>query len=204
MRRGLQLPSRRSRPTVPVASGPARLAPQRPSRLVHPRRGRPARPRPVPARLPRRRARPSRLRPQDPAGRAAVRLRHRGALLSANQTPDHVTIARFRVRHQQALAGFLVASLRLCAAAAGLVKVGTVALDGTKVAANAANTASRTLDKLEAQIAEILQQAAETDQREDQLFGAARGDELPEALASKAGRLARLRQAKAQLEAEAA
>ncbi len=125
-------------------------------------------------------------------------------VLAANQTPDHVTIARFRVRHQQALAGFLVASLRLCAAAAGLVKVGTVALDGTKVAANAANTASRTLDKLEAQIAEILQQAAETDQREDQLFGAARGDELPEALASKAGRLARLRQAKAQLEAEAA
>jgi transposase len=124
-------------------------------------------------------------------------------VLAGNQLPDHVTIARFRVRHQQALAGFLVASLRLCAAA-GMINLGTVALDGTKVAANAANTASRTLDKLEAQIAEILRQAAETDQREDQLFGAARGDELPEALASKAGRLARLRQAKAQLEAEAA
>jgi hypothetical protein len=114
-----------------------------------------------------------------------------------------VTIARFRVRHEQALAGFLVASLRLCAAA-GMVKLGTVALDGTKVAANAANTASHTLEKVEREVAEILRQAAEADQREDQLFGDARGDELPEALASKAGRLARLRQAKAQLEADAA
>jgi transposase len=52
--------------------------------------------------------------------------------LAGNQAPDHVTIARFRIRHQQALAGFLVASLRLCAAA-GLVHVGVVALDATKV-----------------------------------------------------------------------
>jgi len=124
-------------------------------------------------------------------------------VLAGNQAPDHVTIARFRVRHQTALAGFLVESLKLCAAA-GMVKVGTVALDGTKLAANAANTASHTLDQLEVKVAEILRQAAEIDQREDQLFGDARGDELPEALASKAGRLARLRQAKAQLEAEAA
>jgi transposase len=124
-------------------------------------------------------------------------------VLAGNQLPDHVTIARFRVRHQQALAGFLVQSLRLCAAA-GMVKLGTVALDGTKVAANAANTASHTLDKLEREVAEILRQAAEADQREDLEHGQARGDELPEALASKAGRLARLRQAKAQLEAEAA
>jgi hypothetical protein len=114
-----------------------------------------------------------------------------------------VTIARFRVRHQRALAGFLVASLRLCAAA-GMINLGTVALDGTKVAANAANTASHTLDKLEREVAEILRQAAETDQREDLEHGQARGDELPEVLASKAGRLARLRQAKALLEAEAA
>jgi Transposase domain (DUF772) len=47
-------------------------------------------------------------------------------VLAGNQTPDHVTIARFRVRHEQALAGFLVASLRLCAAA-GMIKLGTVA-----------------------------------------------------------------------------
>jgi transposase len=124
-------------------------------------------------------------------------------VLAGNQTPDHVTIARFRVRHEQALAGFLVASLRLCAAA-GLVRLGVVALDGTKVAANAATTASHTLDKLEREVAEILRQAAKADQREDLQHGQARGDELPQALASKAGRLARLRQAKALLEAGAA
>src|SRR6266566_6231814 len=124
-------------------------------------------------------------------------------VLAANQAPDHVTIARFRVRHEQALAGFLVESLRLCAAA-GMVRVGTVALDGTKLAGNAADKANRTHDQLECEVAEILRQAAETDQHEDRLFGDARGDELPQALASKAGRLARLRQAKARLEAEAA
>jgi hypothetical protein len=123
-------------------------------------------------------------------------------VLAANQTPDHVTIARFRVRHEQALAGFLVESLRLCAAA-GMVRVGAVALDGTKLAGNAADKANRTHERLQAEVAEILRQAAEIDQHEDRLFGDARGDELPEALASKAGRLARLRQARAQLEADA-
>jgi transposase len=124
-------------------------------------------------------------------------------VLAANQAPDHVTIARFRVRHQQAPAGFLVESLKLCAAA-GMVRVGTVALDGTKLAGNAADKANRTLDKLQAEVAEILRQAAEADQREDREHGQARGDELPPALTSKAGRLARLRQAKALLEADAA
>jgi hypothetical protein len=74
-----------------------------------------------------------------------------------------------------ALAGFLVASLRLCAAA-GLVRLWVVALDGTKVAANAA---SHTLDKIEREVAEILRQATEADQREDLEHGHARGDELP-------------------------
>jgi transposase len=111
-------------------------------------------------------------------------------VLAANQTPDHVTIARFRARHQQTLAGFLVESLKLCAAA-GMVQVGTVALDGTKLAGNAADKANRTLDQLEAEVAEILRQAAETDQHEDRLFGDACGDELPPALASKTDRLAR-------------
>ena len=124
-------------------------------------------------------------------------------VLAGNQLPDHVTVARFRVRHEAALAGFLVASLKLCAAA-GMVQVGTVALDGTKLASNAADKANRTQEKLEAEVAEILRQAAEIDQREDEQYGDARGDELPPALASKAGRLARLRQAKAQLEADAA
>jgi hypothetical protein len=124
-------------------------------------------------------------------------------VLAANQTPDHVTIARFRVRHEQALAGFLVQSLQLCAAA-GMVRVGTVALDGSKLAGNAAERANRTVDKLRDEVVEILRQAAEADQLDDLAHGDARGDELPAALASRAGRLARLRQAKAQLEAEAA
>jgi transposase len=124
-------------------------------------------------------------------------------VLAGNTAPDHVTIARFRVRHQQALAGVLVQSLRLCAAA-GMVRLGTVALDGTKVAANAADKANRTLDKLEGEVAQILAEAAEADQAEDLKHGPARGDELPAALARPTGRLARLRQAKARLEAEAA
>jgi transposase len=124
-------------------------------------------------------------------------------VLAGNQAPDHVTIARFRARHQQALAGFLVGSLRLCAAA-GMVCLGVIALDGTKVAANAASRANRTLAKLEDEVDQILQQAAEADQAEDRQHGALRGDELPAALASPTGRLARLRQAKARLEAEAA
>jgi transposase len=124
-------------------------------------------------------------------------------VLAGNQAPDHVTIARFRVRHQQALAGFLVESLRLCAAA-GLVRLGVIALDGTKVAANAADRANRTLVTLEEEVAAILQEAAETDQREDHQHGRARGDELPIELASSSGRLARLQIAKARLEAEAA
>src|ERR687887_1156379 len=123
-------------------------------------------------------------------------------VLAANQTPDHVTIARFRVRHEQALAGFLVESLRLCAAA-GMVRVGTVALDGTKVAANAADKANRTLDKVEREVAQILAEAAATDQAEDLKHGPTRGDELPAELASPTGRLARLRQAKARPGGEA-
>jgi hypothetical protein len=114
-----------------------------------------------------------------------------------------VTVARFRARHEQALAGLLVASLKLCATA-GLVRLGLIALDGTKVAANAADKANRTLAKLEAEVAEILRQAAEIDRREGREHGPSRGDELPAELADPDRRLARLRQAKAPLEAEAA
>jgi hypothetical protein len=114
-----------------------------------------------------------------------------------------VTIARFRVRHDQALAGLLSQSLRLCAAAS-MVRLGLVALDGAKVEANAAAAANRTHAHLEAQVAELLQQAAAIDQAEDGEANAAGGDALPRAVAGRAERLARLQQAKAQLEAEAA
>jgi transposase len=123
-------------------------------------------------------------------------------VLAGNSTPDHVTIARFRTRHQQALAGLLVASLRLCAAA-GMVRLGLVALDGTKIEANAAAAANRTHAHLQAQVAELLSQAAEADRAEDHQHGPARGDELPRALAGRAERLVRLQHAKAQLEVEA-
>ena len=124
-------------------------------------------------------------------------------VLAGNRTPDHVTIARFRVRHEQALAGLLIQSLKLCAAA-GLVRLGLVALDGTKIEANAAAAANRTHAHLQAQVAELLAQAAAADRADDQQHGAGRGDEFPRALAGRAERLARLQQAKAHLEAEAA
>jgi transposase len=109
-------------------------------------------------------------------------------ILAGNTTPDHVTIARFRVRHEQALAGLLVVSLKLCAAA-GMVRLGLISLDGTKIEANAAAAANRTHAHLQAQVAELLCQAAATDQAEDREHGPARGDELPQALA-RTGRAA--------------
>ena len=124
-------------------------------------------------------------------------------VLAGNTQPDHVTIARFRVRHERALAGLLVASLRLCAAA-GMVCVGLIALDGTKIEANAAAAANRTHANLQAQVGELLQQAAEADRADEREHGSARGDALPSALAGRAERLARLQRAKALLEAEAA
>src|ERR671930_562528 len=116
---------------------------------------------------------------------------------------DQLDLGRFRVRHQQALAELLVASLKLCAAA-GLVRLGPVALDGTKVEANAAAAANRTLAKLEGEVAQMLREAAEADRAEDLEHGRARGDQLPAELATPSGRLARLQRAKALLEAEAA
>jgi transposase len=119
-------------------------------------------------------------------------------VLSANSAPDHVTIARFRARHEQALAGLLVASLKLCAAA-GLVRLGTVALDGTKLAANAAAKRNRTRE-----VQRMLTEAADTDQREDLEHPAAGSQTLPAELATSSGRLARLHAAEARLDAEAA
>jgi hypothetical protein len=85
-----------------------------------------------------------------------------------------------------------------------MVRLGLVALDGTKIEANAATAANRTHAKLEEQVAELLQQAAAIDQAEDREHGSGRGDELPRALAGRAERLARLQHAKALLEAETA
>jgi|HubBroStandDraft_1064217.scaffolds.fasta_scaffold37630_2 transposase len=119
-------------------------------------------------------------------------------VLTCNQAPDHATIARFRVRHQEALAGLFSQVLGLCARA-GLVSLGVIALDGTKIAANASAAANRTYEQI---AAELLAEADAVDAAEDQQFGEARGDELPAELADPVSRRARLREAKDQIESE--
>jgi transposase len=113
-------------------------------------------------------------------------------VVAGNLVPDHSTIAEFRVRHEAALAQVFTGVLGLCRRA-GLVSVGVVAIDGTKVAANASREANRGYERI---TREILAEAAETDRREDELYGEARGDELPERLRTSAGRRAALREAK--------
>jgi transposase len=121
-------------------------------------------------------------------------------VICSNLVPDRSTIAEFRVRHEAALAEVFTGVLGLCRRA-GLVSVGVVAIDGTKVRANAARTASRGYEQI---AREILAEAAETDRREDELYGEARGDELPERFRTSAGRRAALREAKEALEREPA
>jgi transposase len=121
-------------------------------------------------------------------------------VITANQTPDHATIARFRVRHEQAIADLFTGVLGLCAKA-GLVKVGVVAVDGTKIAAAATHHQNRSYRQI---AEEILKEAGEIDAAEDELYGDARGDELPEGFGTATERRARLREAKLALEAERA
>ena len=117
-------------------------------------------------------------------------------VIAAHQKPDHATIARFRARHEDALAELFSSVLGLCREA-GLVKVGLIAIDGTKVHANASH--HRNLD-YEQLVREILKEAARLDAAEDELYGDARGDELPEQLQTREGRRAALREAKQRLE----
>jgi len=115
--------------------------------------------------------------------------------------PDHTVIARFRQRHAGRMREVFLAVLRLCHAA-GLVRLGLVALDGTKVAANAALDANRAASRIDEQVAKMLAEA--TDAQEDGQFGAQRGGELPAALARRGDRLARLQQCQAKLQRQAA
>ncbi len=121
-------------------------------------------------------------------------------VIAAQQTPDHATIARFRVRHEAALAGLFSEVLGLCRES-GLVKVGVIAIDGTKVHANASHHSSVDYEQL---AREILKEAGEVDAAEDALYGDARGDELPEHLRTHEGRRAALRAAKEKLARERA
>jgi len=125
-------------------------------------------------------------------------------VITANQVPDHTTIARFRQRHEQALASVFTESLRLCAQA-GMVKVGLVAVDGTKMGCPAALAANRTKSHIDEQVAAMLAEAAEVDAGEDALFGAgSTGDEPPVQLRGAKARRERFAAAKAQLDAAAA
>jgi len=132
------------------------------------------------------------------------------AALTGLQRPDFRTIAEFRKRHLAALSGLFVQVLGLCRAA-GLVKLGHVALDGTKIRANASKHKAMSYGRMPAAEAKLaaevdgwLRQAAQADRTEDRAHGAGRrGDEMPDWVADKARRLEKIRQAKAALEAEA-
>src|SRR3954469_9854104 len=119
-------------------------------------------------------------------------------VITANQTPDHAMIARFRVRHEYAIGGLFGQVLGLCARA-GLVRLGVVAVDGTKIAAAATHHATRGYEQI---AREILEEAAELDAAEDELHGDARGDELPVELRVAGDRRKRLREAEQALDAE--
>ena len=117
-------------------------------------------------------------------------------VICANQRPDHTTIARFRQRHERPLAELFGEVLAICAEA-GLVRVGVIAVDGTKLHANASERATRSYEDI---AREILDDAAAVDAEEDERFGDARGDELPSELATGQGRQRWLRDAKRRLD----
>jgi transposase len=149
-------------------------------------------------------------------------------VLAANQQPDHATIARFRARHQEAIAGLFGQVLGLCVKA-GLVNTSLIAIDGTKLAANASFFANREHEALTKELAavaelaeadetsagisaematkiarQVLDEAAAVDEAEDAEHGDARGDELPTEWAGGRDRRARIRAALDELESQKA
>jgi len=147
-----------------------------------------------------------------PSSRKIERATHEDVafrVLSGDQHPDHDCIAAFRKEHLAALAGLFTQVLQLCRQA-GLVKLGHIAIDGTKVKANASKHKAMSYERmgeaekrLEQEVAELLSRAEQTDAQEDSEYGKGRhGDELPKELARRESRLAKIREAKAALEAE--
>lgn len=129
--------------------------------------------------------------------------------LAGQARPDYKTISEFRRRHLAAFSALFLDVLVLCGKA-GLVKLGRVALDGTKIRANASRHKAMSYGRmvareadLAAQVAAILAEAEETDAAEDRLYGDARGDELPPELRTREGRLRKIREAREALEREA-
>lgn len=131
-------------------------------------------------------------------------------VLAAGQHPDHTRISEFRRIHSEALAGLFTQVLKLCVGT-GLVKLGHVSLDGTKLKANGSKHKAMSYDRMKAQEAELskkvetlLAAAEAADAEDDAKYGKGRrGDELPAELQRAESRLARIRAAKAALEAEA-
>src|SRR5271166_383290 len=130
--------------------------------------------------------------------------------LAADEHPDHSTLAEFRQRHLEALAGLFCQALQLCEKA-GLVKLGHVAIDGSKMQGNASKHKAMSYErmseaekKLQAEVEALLQRAEAVDAAEDEKYGKDQaGEELPAELARRESRLAKIRAAKAELEAEA-
>ncbi len=131
-------------------------------------------------------------------------------VIAANRHPDHDCICDFRKRHLKALAGLFLQALRLCRKA-GLVKLGHVALDGTKIKANASKHKAmsygrmkRTKEELEKEIEELLKSAEAVDKEEDKKHGKGKkGWDLPDELQRKETRLAKIKEAMDALEEEA-
>ncbi len=131
-------------------------------------------------------------------------------VLAANNTPDFRTISDFRKDHLKALSGLFLQVLKLCQKA-GLVRLGHVSLDGTKIKANASRHKAMSYKRmkaeearLEAEVKELLQKAKVVDEEEDRHYGKdKRGDELPGELAFRGSRLRKIREAREALEAEA-
>lgn len=122
-------------------------------------------------------------------------------VICADRRPDHATIARFRADHQEAFKQVFVDVLRLCAEA-GLASLGTVAIDGTKIEANAAMSANRQAETIAAEVERILKEAEVTDAKEQALFGSGTGRELPAHLARRSSRLTHLQAAQAELDTQ--
>jgi len=119
-------------------------------------------------------------------------------VITAMQVPDHSTIAEFRRRHETAIGELFTSVLGLCGEA-GLVRVGEIAVDGTRMRASASRDRNRGYESI---VTEILQEAERIDREEDARYGDARGDELPEQLRTREGRRAALKAAREKLERE--
>jgi transposase len=121
-------------------------------------------------------------------------------VVAANLAPDHATLARFRAEHEDALGELFSQVLGLCQRA-GLVRAGVIAVDSTKVAANASGLANMDFERL---AREVLEEAAAVDAAEDALYGDKRGDELPPELVDRSTRKRRLRELLEEVKAERA